>query len=203
MGAFAPQLLYSFWGVLPMNPMLLDFPTEFYTERLFIRMPQPGDGKAVFQAIHASIHEFKSWLPFANEELSEDTIETNIRQAHAQFLMRKDLRLLIFLKDSKQFVGSSGLHNPNWSIPKFEIGYWLDTRFCGNGYMTEAVSGITQFAFDSLHARRLEIRCDTLNVRSKAIAERVGYTLEGTFKNDDISADGMGLRDTYIFAKVR
>jgi ribosomal-protein-serine acetyltransferase len=95
------------------------------------------------------------------------------------------------------------LQNTNWHVPKFEIGYWIDTRYSGNGYMTEAVQGITSFAFNELKARRVEIRCDSRNVKSRAIPERLGFTLEGVLKNDDISVDGNGLRDTCVYAKVK
>jgi ribosomal-protein-serine acetyltransferase len=185
------------------NPILLDLASEFYTERLYIRIPRPGDGKVVFDAILASIDELKEWLPFAHEEQSEEKIEINLREARSKFYTREDMRLLIFLRDSGQFIGSSGLHRPNWDVPKFEIGYWIDTRYSGKGYMSEAVHGITEFAFSELKARRVEIRCDTLNHKSRAIPERLGFILEGTLRNEDISADGSRLRDTYIFAKIK
>jgi RimJ/RimL family protein N-acetyltransferase len=78
---------------------------------------------------------------------------------------------LIFDKETEQFIGLSGLYKPDWEIRKFEIGYWIDTRMSGKGYMTDAVQGITNFAFTELKARRVEIRCDTLNYKSKAIPE--------------------------------
>ncbi len=185
-----------------MNPILLDFKNQFSTDRLLIRMPLPGDGRVVYEAIHASIDELKPWLPFARMEQSEHNTEVNIREAHLRFLKREDLRLLIFLKDTHQFVGSSGLHRPNWNVPKFEIGYWINTQYTGYGYMTEAVEGITNYAFNELKARRLEIRCDSLNVKSKAIPERLHYSLEGTLRNEDISMDGNSLRDTHIYGKI-
>ena len=49
-------------GVFTVNPLLFDFPSEFYTERLLIRMPKPGDGKAVYDAIQASMKELKPWM---------------------------------------------------------------------------------------------------------------------------------------------
>ncbi len=186
-----------------LNPILLDFPSQFYTDRLLVRMPKSGDGKVVFDAIQASINELREWLPFAQKDQTEQNTEVNIREAQLRFLKREDLRLLIFLKETNQFIGSSGLHNPNWDVPKFEIGYWLDTRFCGKGYMTEAVQGISEYAFTELKARRLEIRCDTLNVKSRAIPERLGFYLEGTLRNEDISVDRNKLRDTYIYAKIK
>ncbi|KHF40646.1 GNAT family N-acetyltransferase [Halalkalibacter okhensis] len=186
-----------------MNPLLIDFPTEFTSERLLIRMPKPGDGKVVFDAIQASIKELQPWLPFAQKEPSEQETEINIRDAYVKFLQREDLRLLIFLKDTGEFIGSSGLHRINWDVPKFEIGYWIDSRYSGNGYISEAVQEIAHFAFRELKACRLEIRCDSKNDKSRKVPERLGFTLEGILKNDDMSADGKELRDTCIYASVK
>lgn len=186
-----------------MDPILLDFPSEFYTERLHVRMPHPGDGKAVYDAVVASMNELRPWLPFAGLEQSELNTEAGVRAAHLRFLKREDLRLLIFLKETNQFIGTTGLHNPNWDIPKFEIGYWIDTRYIGNGFITEAVQGVCDFAFHELKARRLEIRCDTLNLKSKAIPERLGFVLEGMLRNEDTSVDRSELRDTLLYAKIK
>jgi RimJ/RimL family protein N-acetyltransferase len=90
----------------------------------------------------------------------------------------------------------------NWDVRSFEIGYWIDSRFSGNGFMTEAVNGLIHFAETELDARRIEIRCDTNNGKSRNIPEKLGFTLEGTFHHDDLSADGKSLRDTYVFAKI-
>ncbi|SEN96799.1 Protein N-acetyltransferase, RimJ/RimL family [Mesobacillus persicus] len=185
-----------------MDPLLREFPEEFSTDRLVIRMPRPGDGKVVYEAIKASIEELKPWMPFAQSEQSEQDVESNIRQAHINFLKREDLRLLVFLKETGDLVASSGLHRIDWSVPKLEIGYWIDSRFSGKGYMTEAVQGISDFAFRELQARRLEIRCDVKNQKSRAIPERLGFTLEGILRNDDWSVDKSELRDTCIYAKV-
>ncbi|MBV7504714.1 GNAT family N-acetyltransferase [Bacillus sp. sid0103] len=185
-----------------MKPILLEFPDQFYTERLFIRMPLPGDGKAVYQAMQASLHELKEWMPWAHREQTEEDVEANIREAHAKFLTREDLRLHIFHRETMEFIGSSGMHRINWMIPKFEIGYWIDTRFSRKGYITEAAEAITKFAFNELNAKRVEIRCDSKNIKSRAIPERLGFTLEGILQNDEISANSQDLRDTCIYAKI-
>lgn len=185
-----------------MNPILLEFPSEFTTERLLIRMPLPGDGKAVYDAITASIPELKPWMIFAQKEPSEQEIEANIRQAHVDFLSRKDLRLHVFLKESGEFIASTGLHRIDWDIPKFEIGYWIDSRYSGKGYMTEAVQALTHFAIHELNAKRIEIRCDSQNMKSRAIPERLGFTLEGILKNNGKSVVNDQLVDTCIFAKT-
>jgi ribosomal-protein-serine acetyltransferase len=47
------------------DPVLLDFPDHFETERLLLRAPRPGDGAAGNAAICASIAELKTWMPWA------------------------------------------------------------------------------------------------------------------------------------------
>jgi RimJ/RimL family protein N-acetyltransferase len=185
-----------------MKPILLDFPEEFYTERLLIRKPFPGDGKAVYEAIQASLNELKPWMPWAHNKQTEEDTEANMRDAHAKFLTREDLRLHLYQKDTGEFIGSSGLHRIKWDIPRFEIGYWIDTRHQGKGYMTEAAEAISNFAFKELNAKRVEIRCDAKNIRSKAIPERLGFRLDGILKNYAISADGKELVDECIYAKT-
>jgi RimJ/RimL family protein N-acetyltransferase len=185
-----------------MNPILFDFPEEFCTDRLSIRMPKPGDGKAVYEAMNASMNELKPWMPWAHRDQSDRDTEENVRSAYVKFLAREDLRLHIFHKESGVFIAASGLHRINWDVPKFEIGYWIDSRYSGNGYITEAVLGITNFAFQELKAKRIEIRCDSKNIKSRVIPEKLGYTLDGVLKNDGMSADGKEIRDTCIYSKT-
>ncbi len=68
--------------------------------------------------------------------------------------------------------------------------------------MTEAVKRIEKFAFEKLGARRVEIRCDEENMKSRSVAERAGFTLEGILKQDSLSPDGNVLRNTCIYAKI-
>lgn len=185
-----------------MNPSLIEFPEEFTTERLLIRKPLPGDGKAVYDAIQASLNELKPWMVWAHTNQSEQDVEANICDSIAKFITREDLRLHLFNKETGEFIGSSGLHRINWDVPKFEIGYWIDTRHTGRGYITEATEAITEFAFNELNAKRVEIRCDSLNIKSRAIPEKLCFKLEGILKNNSLSVESKEPRDTCVFAKT-
>lgn len=184
------------------NPILLDFPYSFETERLTIRGPLPGDAVRLREAVLESQTELKPWMPWAVDIPTEQQYEVRVREGRLKFLAREDLWLMLLLKGTETIVGGSGLHRIDWNVPKFEIGYWVRSAYAGQGLITEAVTGITAFAFDTLGARRVEIRCDVKNTRSAAVARRAGYTLEGTFHND--ARDHFGqLRDTYIFARTQ
>ncbi|MRX74320.1 GNAT family N-acetyltransferase [Bacillus lacus] len=185
-----------------MNPILLDFPSEFTTERLLIRAPQSGDGKAVHDAILSSMDQLRPWMPFAQTEPFLEETEANIREAAAHFLLRKDLRLLVFHKETKEFLASSGLHRINWEARCFEIGYWISSKYEGMGYMTEAVEGIIHFAKTELDARRIEIRVNSDNVKSRRIPEKLGFQLEGILRRNDLSLTDQSPRDTCIFSLI-
>ncbi len=179
------------------------FSDSFESERLIIRAPKIGDVLDVWNAIRNSHHALKEWMPFAQSIPEMAQTEENLREAIANFITRSDLRMHLYLKETGEFIGSTGLHRIDWSVPKFEIGYWLDTKFEGNGYMTESVKRLTDFAFENLGARRVEIRCDEENIKSRTVAERAEFHLEGTLKQDSLSADGKSLRNTCIYAKIK
>ena len=180
-------------------PILIDFPDSFETERLSIRSPLPSDGQEMHAAVRESIEELTPWMPWPKEHRTVDDSEASTRRARVAFLQRSELRMHLYLKGTHTLVGSSGLQGIDWEVPKFEIGYWCRTRFTGRGYVTEAVRGITAFAFDALEARRVDIRCDSLNHPSVRVAQRAGFELEGELHNNEVGNDGSA-RDTLIFA---
>ncbi|WP_337032094.1 GNAT family N-acetyltransferase [Paenibacillus illinoisensis] len=186
----------------PLNPIMLSFPECFDTSRLTIRAPEWGDGAEVNEAIRESVEQLRPWLPFAEKVPSLEESEAHVRKARLQFMERTDLILHLRDKHTDDFVGSSGLHRIDWNARCFEIGYWIRSSRAGEGLMTEAVQGIEQFAITYLNANRLEIRCDSRNVRSANVAERAGYTLEGILRSVRRDCTGT-LVDVMVFSKIR
>ena len=94
------------------------------------------------------------------------------------------------------------MHRIDWTLRKFEIGYWRRTGCEGRGFVTEAVRAMARLAFDTLNARRVEIRMDDNNVSSWRVAERAGFTLEALLRFDSATPSGEP-RSTRIYARVR
>lgn len=184
------------------DPIMYSIPEHFESKRLLIRAPLWNDGIKVNEAVKESIEELRPWMPWAKSIPTVEESEISIRRSHLQFLERSDLRLLLILKGTDELVGSSGLHRIDWQSRKFEIGYWVRTSYAKQGYITEAVEAISNFAINELQANRIEIRCDDRNKRSAKIAERLGFSLEGILRNEKCDVDG-SLRNTMIFSKVR
>jgi RimJ/RimL family protein N-acetyltransferase len=64
-----------------------------------------------------------------------------------------------------------------------ELGnIWYSPRAQRTRANTESVYLMLREAFDVLGNRRVEWKCDALNARSRAAAERLGFTFEGIFR---------------------
>lgn len=64
-----------------------------------------------------------------------------------------------------------------------EIGHvWFSARLQRTRQATEAIYLLARHAFDDLGYRRLEWKCNALNLRSRQAALRFGFTAEGVFR---------------------
>lgn len=190
---------------IPGDPVLRDFPEAFASARLTIRAPRAGDGPMLHAAVLdslADLRRFPASMPWALAEPSLAASEKYCREGHANFLARRDLPLLLLLRDSGVLVGASGLHRIDWRVPKFEIGYWGRTPYRGRGLIREGVATIAEFAFATLGARRVEVRCDEDNTRACNVCERLDFALEGTLRHERASPDAAP-RNTRVYARVR
>lgn len=185
----------------PLRPALIDVPSEFHSERLVIRALKPEDAPALFASIDESRETLDPWMPWAAGTRSIDDSREVIAKFVASWSLREDLPLGIFLAETGEHLGGTGFHRFDWNLRSFEIGYWLRSSAVGHGYVTETVRTLARAAFEQLRARRVEIRLDPENLRSKAIPERLGFRREGTLRSSLLDHHGR-VRDTAIYALV-
>lgn len=188
-----------------MQDWLRDIPREIGTERLLIRPHQKGDGEALYHAILDSLDDLRRWpaaMGWALHQQSPAASEAFCQACSKAFEDRVDFPFLIILRDCQTIVGSSGLHRPDWSVPKFEIGWWGRSRYTGRGLITEAVTAILEFGFAHLRARRIYALPDEENHASWRICDRSGMSLEGLLRHERAEPNGT-LRNTRLYAAIR
>jgi RimJ/RimL family protein N-acetyltransferase len=187
------------------DPLLLDIPDQFETERLWIRAPRAGDGKVVHAATVETLEDlrrFPSSIRWAAEKPTVERAESFCRRSAALWLLRADLPMLLFNKADEDFVGGTGLHRFDWAERRFEVGWWCRKRYQRQGFITEAVRAVIDYAFTHLGARRVFALGDEANSASWRICERVGMTYEGTMRGERADPDGTR-RDMRIYAITR
>lgn len=185
-----------------LRPILLDIPERFEGQRVLLRPLVDDDAGALYAAIKESREHLRPWMPWYDTHGTLNDTRDYIRTSRGNWILRTELGMGIFLRDSGALLGGTGLHVQSWDIPAFEIGYWIRKSAEGYGYVSESTRLLTTFGFEGLGAQRLVIRCDARNGRSAAVPQRLGYVLEGTLRRADLDPEGRP-RDTMVFAMLR
>lgn len=91
------------------------------------------------------------------------------------------------LADDSRLVGMIGLTAQ--PVRSAEIGWWLAPEARGRGLMGRAVELVVEAAFGRLELERLEWRAFVGNDPSRAVAERAGFTVEGSIRGGAVHRD--------------
>jgi ribosomal-protein-serine acetyltransferase len=172
--------------------MLSEIPTRFETERLIVRRYHTGDGAWYYQLGQKNrqhLQRFESGNLILTIE-NEDDGERIIRQLADDWDTHKSFFMGAFEKTTGQFVAQIYIGAVNWQLPEFEIGYFVDEDHEGHGYVTEAVRGALAFIFQHLKAHRVCLHCSDVNEKSRRVAERCGFVLEGHLRETHQHPDG-------------
>jgi RimJ/RimL family protein N-acetyltransferase len=183
------------------RPLLIDIPMPIETPRLTLRPAMPGDGSALQEAKVETFDQLHQWMPWAKEMSALADDEITVREAYARFIRREDMMLFAFEKDTGRYIAGTGLHRFDWNIRRFEIGYWVRQSAQRQGYATEIANALTRYAFEQLEARAVCIGHAAGNDNSRGVIEKLGFTLEGVFKNETALPDGTVV-DSYIYSRM-
>jgi RimJ/RimL family protein N-acetyltransferase len=80
------------------------------------------------------------------------------------------------------------------------IGYTLDPAFQRRGYATEAVGRLLEHLFEERGLRRVSAWCDTRNVASVRLLERLGFRREGHLRGSTF--DKGEWSDDYVYGML-
>lgn len=89
-----------------------------------------------------------------------------------------------------QFVGFLDLKNIDWSVPKAEMGCYIDRDLASQGLGTQAFRVFCAFCFETYRFRKLFLRTHETNAAAKRLAESSGFEREGVLRWDYKTTSG-------------
>lgn len=144
------------------------------------------DVESIFNTIDAEREYLCEWLPFI--ELTQDVSYTRKYVENYLNSEIRDLTCVIFYK--QKFVGLVGLKDTDFDNMKTEIGYWLSESYQHKGIITRSCKKLIGYAFEELRMNRIQLKAATGNVKSQAVAERLGFTREGIEREGELHTRG-------------
>jgi RimJ/RimL family protein N-acetyltransferase len=124
------------------------------------------------------------WLPWAND-YDRSVAQRFIRDSAAAWAEGKAFDFAVrTLDDPNRHVGNVSVWWTSRQNGIGEIGYWIRSDVTGQGVGTEVTARAVQIGFEELMAHKLVLRIAMGNVASERIAERLGFTFEGTLRDE-------------------
>lgn len=124
-----------------------------------------------------NVTEYFDLLPLENM----NEAEKEIKFYQNRFQNNEGIRWGISFKGSSQIIGTLGF-NKIVNRHKASLGYDLQSKHWGKGFMTEALTTIITYAFDKLNIIRIEAEVMQGNIGSEKLLTKLKFHKEGILK---------------------
>lgn len=166
-----------------------------------IRLVEAKDAKSLFGLIEKNRNRLLAYFPVTTKEISDlKSTRRFIDQKSDQADFQEQYYFLLF--DQSDLVGNVTAKNIDWTVNKCELSYFIDSDSEGTGIISKALDYLIDYCFETLKLNKLYLRIVPENTRSIKLAERKGFTLEGTHKRDFKTGDG-NIVDVNYYALFR
>ncbi len=155
---------------------------DLQTKRLHLRKVKVSDAERIFNcwANDEEVTKYLTWNAHKSIESLKQIIDVWLEDYKNENCYRYGIELI----GSDDLIGMIDVVNYNNGVPA--IGYVLGKEYWHNGYMSEALTVVTDYLFDEGYAE-IYIQADERNIGSNRVIEKCGYKFLHT-KNEPRSA---------------
>lgn len=149
-----------------------------------IRLIKQKDSSQFLQLIETNRHRLLPYFPVT----IKDVVDLKSAKRFVNFKIdqsyHKELYYFLFFDENDTLIGNVTAKNFDWEVPKCELSYFIDAGFEGKGYASRALDFLIRYCFESLGMKKLFLRIAPGNDRSKKMALKKNFQLEGVHKMD-------------------
>lgn len=154
------------------------------TDRTEMKFPLPHiSAKIVAEAI-SDWETIRYMDAVPGTEYTEENAEGFLNFLKHTEASDSELELGIFLKGTNSFIGMCTLENIDQNRRSCELGYWLCSKYVGQGYMSECARALIQYAQNTLHMQSVNAFVITEHTKSIQLLERLGFIRKKLLEKD-------------------
>ncbi len=151
------------------------------TPRLILRLPEIADHDEWARLRRDGEEFLAKWEPLRDaDHLTAKAFRNRVAWGQRSVETGQAIPLFLCRRDDRQLLGGITLdairRGPAQSA---SIGYWIGADYARQGYMTETLNAVVDYAFKKLDLSRVEAGCLPENAPSRALLEKSGFKYEG------------------------
>ena len=146
-----------------------------------LKLLEVPDTDDLFQLTNENREALRRWLPWVDAVRAPSDTARFISASQQQWASNQGFQAGIWVQD--RLAGVVGVHGVDWANRATTLGYWLGEQYQGRGVMTRSCRALLETAFGVWGVERAELRAAVGNAASRAVAERLGFTLEGVLRS--------------------
>ncbi|MEP7164644.1 MAG: GNAT family protein [Ferruginibacter sp.] len=166
---------------------------------LTLELLDEDHASAMFSLIDSNRQHLKEWLPWVDHIQTIENLNDHIADCKRLQAEGTDYAFAIMMNN--KMVGRIGIHYIQLHNKIAALGYWLGDGYQGKGIITKACIALIDHCFNELGMNRVEIKCATGNVKSRAIPEKLNFNKEGMLRKAEL-VNGQFL-DLYLYSMLR
>lgn len=151
------------------------------SERLLFRKILLSDSKDLY--LIRSEDEVMKYMDVPKMESLADA-DKLIKSIEKSYENETGISWRIVEKSSNNFIGYFGY----WRIVpehcRAEIGFALNPKYWGNGYMTETLNSMVRYGFKQMNLHSIEANVNPNNLSSIRLLEKIGFKKEAYFREN-------------------
>jgi ribosomal-protein-alanine N-acetyltransferase len=168
---------------------------KLFSERLELRGYIPEDWKPVHvYGSDADFSKYELWGPNSEEDTKKFVVDMIKQQAEKD---RYKFDFAVCDRATGLLIGGCGIRRESQTSSVANLGWAITPAFQGKGLATEAAARLINFGLSDLGLKVIYATCDTRNVASYRVMEKLGMKRVGFLEGDKMQKGF--LRDTYRY----
>lgn len=173
-------------------------PKYLQTQRLVLRIYSQEDAESIFNAYaqDKAVAHYLSWKPHKSIKETKAFIDNCLEN-----WALSSLYVWAIVLKSGELIGGISLRMHGSRV---ELGYVIAKNYWGNGYCSETVKAISDWALEQTGIYRVGAVCDVENIPSARVLEKCGFEKEGILKKWFVSPNISHFpRDCYSYSRTK
>ena len=147
--------------------------------------------KSHFEELYAAASDKKLWELIPVDCSKLETFNTVYNAALLEREKGNQYPFVILHKKTKEIIGSTRYFEIFPADKKLEIGWtWIISKYWATEVNFECKLLLMEHCFEILKARRVQLKTDQNNIRSRKAIEKIGGQFEGILRKDRIKENG-------------